>query len=240
MAPATEPNSAVGKPSATAAEGPKFSLERLSSAFARLMGAPPASARVGAPAPQVAIADDSIVEDDALPVTPPMIVEGMLFVGDAENRPLTARHIASHIRDVTPEEVEQIIAQLNEGYRQDGAAYEIVAQAGGYQLRLRPDLDRLRARFRGRVRAARLTPQALEVLAIVAYRQGVTVDELNRLRGTASYPILSQLVRRQLVRVERSSESARTARYYTTGRFNQVFGLSSVAELPRGEEVVDS
>lgn len=233
--PASTPAS---KPAAAAQ---KFSLERLSSAFARLMGAAPTAARNSAGTPQVAVVtDDAITDDAALPVTPRMIVEGMLFVGDAADHPLTSREIASRIRDVTPGEVDEIVAQLNAGYRQDGAAYEIVALAGGYRLQLREDLRRIRDRFRGRVRAAKLSPQAIEVLSVVAYHQGVTVDELNKLRAAQSYPILSQLVRRQLVRVERPQESPRVARYYTTPRFNQLFSIASPAELPRGEELLDT
>lgn len=225
---------------ATAAPAPKFSLERLSSAFARLMGARSIGSPGGAAAPQVAVeADDPVADDGALPVTPRMIVEGLLFVGDAEGRPLSNRQLAAHIRDVTPDEVDDIVRQLNAGYQRDGAAYEIAEHSGGYRLQLRNELSRVRDRFRGRVRAARLTPQALEVLAIVAYRQGVTVDELNRLRSVQSYAILCQLVRRQLVRVERSGPPARVARYFTTPRFNQLFGVASPEELPRGEEIVD-
>ncbi|RIK77451.1 MAG: hypothetical protein DCC67_12655 [Planctomycetota bacterium] len=232
--------STLAAPRAAGAQ-PRFSLERLSSAFARLMGATSAAARHAQASPQVAVvAEEAMVDDVALPVTPRMIVEGMLFVGDAQGRPLTARQIASHIRDVTPAEVDELVAQLNETYRTDGAAYEIVAQGGGYQMRLRSDLAGVRERFRGRIRTARLTPQAIEVLSIVAYRPGVTVEELNRLRSAQSYAILSQLVRRELVRAERPKESPRVARYYTTARFNQLFGVSSPAELPRAEELADA
>ena len=218
----------------------RFSLERLSSAFARLMGATSVGNRAAAK-PQVAVAsDDEIEDDDSLPVTPRMIVEGMLFVGGAEGGPLTSREIASHIRDVDPAEVETIIAQLNERYLQDETAYEISGDANGYRLQLRPELSRMRDRLRGRVRAARLTPAAIEVLSVVAYRQGVTSEELNRLRGSQSHAIVAQLVRRQLVRVERPATAPRSARYHTTDRFNQLFGVTSLADLPRSEDLDDS
>ena len=228
-------------PAAGQQPAPRFSLERLSSAFARLMGAPSVSNRVAAAKPQIAVeSDDAIEHDDALPVTPQMIVEGMLFVGAADARPLTSRDITSHIRDVDAAEVDAIVAQLNERYRQDDAAYEITGDGGGYRLQLRPELGRMRDRFRGRVRAARLTPAAIEVLSVVAYRQGVTSDELNRLRGSQSHAVLAQLVRRQLVRVERPATAPRSARYHTTDRFNQLFGVKSPADLPRSEDLDDS
>jgi segregation and condensation protein B len=234
--PATSSPPAIGKQPA-----PRFSLERLSSAFARLMGATPAAGRAATTKPQVTVAsDDDIESDDALPVTAQMIVEGMLFVGSADARAFTSREIASHIRDVDAAEVDAIVAQLNERYHDDETAYEITGDAAGYRLQLRPELGRMRDRVRGRTRVAKLTPAAIEVLSVVAYRQGVTGDELNRLRGSQSHAILAQLVRRQLVRVERPATAPRSARYHTTDRFNQLFGVKSPADLPRSEDLDDS
>jgi segregation and condensation protein B len=219
----------------------RFTLERLSSAFARLMGT--ATPERKAAVPQIAIAvEDDLVDPtaDAAPVTPRMIVEGMLFVGAADGRPLASREIAAHIRNVSPEEVDALVAELNRAYQQDGAAYEIVAVDGGYRLQLRGDLAEVRQRFRGEVRAAKLTPAALEVLSVVAYKQPVTADDVNRLRGSQSYAILAQLVRRQLVRVQRGTQAPRGAHYFTTDRFNRLFGVTGPADLPRSEDLDDA
>jgi segregation and condensation protein B len=220
----------------------RFSLERLTSAFARLMGTTSLAAAAGAERPQIAVEPDDAQTraDDALPVTPRMIVEGMLFIGAEDGRPLASREMAAGIRDVTPAEVDALVAELNEAYREDGAAYEIIAAGGGYAMRLRDDLARIRERFRGRERAAKLTSAALEVLSVVAYRQGVTGEEVSSLRGSQSRAILAQLVRRQLVRVERPTAPPRTARYHTTDRFNQLFRINSPAELPQNEDLEDS
>ena len=137
-----------------------------------------------------------------------MIVEGMLFVGNAEGKSLPAAKIASHIRNVSADEIDQIVGELNAAYRQDETAYEIVGDSAGYRLQLRSDLGILRDQFRGQQRAAKLTPAAIEVLSIVAYRQGVSGEELNKLRGSQSHAILAQLVRRHLVRVERAKEGS--------------------------------
>lgn len=230
------------EPNPPAAPAPgRFTLERLSSAFARLMG-PAAPARKAA-SPQLTVAAEDDLADptaDAAPVTPRMIVEGLLFVGAADGRPLSNQELAAHIRNVAPEEVEAVVTELNGAYRQDGAAYEIIAVAGGYRLQLRGDLAEVRSRFRGEVRAAKLTPAALEVLSVVAYKQPVTADDVNRLRGSQSYAILAQLVRRQLVRVERSGELPRGARYFTTDRFNRLFAVAGPADLPRSEDLDDA
>jgi segregation and condensation protein B len=220
----------------------RFTLERLTSAFARLMGATSLSAPAGSARPQVAVEPDDAQTpaDDALPVTPRMIVEGMLFVGAEDGRPLATRDMAAQIRDVAPAEVDALVDELNAVYQADCCAYEIAATGGGYAMQLREDLARIRARFRGRERAAKLTTAALEVLSVVAYRQGITGEQLNSLRGSQSHAILAQLVRRQLVRVERPAAAPRTAHYHTTERFNRLFGVSSPAELPKNEDLEDS
>jgi segregation and condensation protein B len=235
-APAEQPPPPTSsqKPAST-----RFSLERLSSAFARLMGAPAASR--GAAKPQVAIdPDDAIEDDNVLPVTPRMIIEGMLFIGGEEGRGLSSRELAAHVRDLKPEEVDVIVAELNDRYQQDEAAYQIVGDRQGYRLQLRSDLEQSRVRLKGGARAARLSPAAIEVLSLVAYRQGTTVDDVNRLRGSQNHAILAQLVRRQLIRVERPEGPGRPPRYHTTERFNQLFAVKSIADLPRSEDLDDA
>ena len=62
---------------------------------------------------------------------------------------------------------------------------------------------------------------------------------MNKLRGQASGAILAQLVRRQLLRMERPAEKPRTPRYYTTDRFLQLFGIRSLEDLPRSDDELD-
>ncbi len=78
---------------------------------------------------------------------------------------------------------------------------------------------------------------AIEVLSIVAYNQPVTTDAVNRLRAAQSGAILSQLTRRQLLRVERFDDRPRVANYSTTDRFLSLFGLESLSDLPRSEDI---
>jgi chromosome segregation and condensation protein ScpB len=75
------------------------------------------------------------------------------------------------------------------------------------------------------------------VLAIVAYHQPTTVNEVTELRGKPSGPILATLVRRQLVRIDRPEQRGEAPRYLTTPRFLRLMGLESLAALPRSEEL---
>jgi segregation and condensation protein B len=220
----------------------RFSLERLSSAFARLMGTTTAPT-VKPARPQIAVeADDELIDPtaDAVAVTPRMIVEGMIFIGAEDGRPIPSAEIASHIRNVTPAEVDAFVAELNDAYERDGAAYRIATDAAGHRMRLREDSASVRERCRGQQRVAKLTPSTLEVLSVVAYRQPVTSEEINKLRGTQSYAILAQLVRRKLVCVERPASGSRASRYRTTDRFNKLFNVAGASDLPRSEDLEDS
>jgi segregation and condensation protein B len=78
---------------------------------------------------------------------------------------------------------------------------------------------------------------AIDVLAVVAYRQPITAEEVNQHRGRPCNQLLSQLVRRRLLRIQRDPDSPRVARYFTTDRFLGVFGLESLSDLPRSDDV---
>lgn len=209
-----------------------LSVDHLTQAFAHLLGEAPPTAPTAPDTP----AEDAALEgpDEAAP-TPASIVEAILFVGHPACQPLSNRLIAGYLRGVSPTEVDELIGQLNEAYRQQQTPYWIVSEGAGYRMALRPEYARLRDMFLGRVRQARLSQTAIDLLAIVAYRQPIARDEIDRLRGKPSGAVLTQLVRRELLQVERTKKPARTL-YRTTDRFLELFGLQSVDDLPRHED----
>ena len=141
------------------------------------------------------------------------------------------------MRGVSPDEVAGLVEGLNRRYRERGCPYHIISEGAGYRMALRPELGAVRNRFYGRVREARLSQAAIDVLAIVAYRQPITAEEVNQLRGRQCNHVLAQLVHRRLLCVERDTSSPRLARYRTTERFLNVFGLESLNDLPRSDDV---
>jgi segregation and condensation protein B len=102
-------------------------------------------------------------------------------------------------------------------------------------MALEADLNPIREHFLGRIREARLGGAAIEVLAIVAYHQPVTLEEVDRLRNRQSAPVLNLLVRRELLQVERDAENRRIRRYRTTSRFLSLFGMDSIEDLPQAQ-----
>jgi segregation and condensation protein B len=168
---------------------------------------------------------------------PPLrrILEAILFLGGV---PLTPERAAEVIRDLTPDQFAQAIDELQHGYRTQGRPYAIVRREGGHVLALRPAFLHIPARLAGGMREARLSTAAVETLAVIAYRQPATKQEVDTLRGHESGAILRQLVRRGLIAVASRAESGgRDVQYGTTSRFLDLFGLRSLDDLPRTEDL---
>jgi segregation and condensation protein B len=225
-----------------------LSLEALSRTYAQLLGSgqdpysgdaqPRGEEPVAEQDEPAGEPPEETAEDPACPITPATILEAMLFVGHPDNEPLTSKKIAALMRGVSPREIDELVAEWNRVYEQVGAAYHIASAGAGYRLELRPELAPLRDKFHGRVKAARLSQAAIDVLAIVAYYQPLTKEEIERLRGRPVGGVLSQLVRRELLSLERTAaKKRRQSHYRTTPRFLQLFGLDKLEDLPRSQEL---
>lgn len=226
-----------------------LSLEQLNEAFAEMLGGG-SDPYTAVPAP-VGIDDtlidpgpvtepDSVAEgehDEACEITPRSIFEAMLFVGHPQNEPLTSTKVASLMRGVRAAEIDDLVRELNEMYVGEGRPYEIVSVGEGYRLALRDKFEPVRNLFYGRVRQHRLSPAALEVLSVVAYHGAIAADEVTRLRGAPSGAVLSQLVRRQLLSVEKTDTKPRQLIFRPTKRFLELFGLVSLDDLPRSSDI---
>ncbi len=220
-----------------------LSLDKLKGAFAAMLGAgdDPYSVPVEADDDPIRAAivveeeanDDARAGEQGCEINPRSILEAMLFVGLPDGQPLPARQVASLMRGVRPAEIDELVRDLNDDYARTGRPYRITGEGAGYRMSLREEFAAVRDRFTGRVAQARLSAAAVEVLAVVAYHQSLSAEQVSRMRDTPSGRILSQLVRRQLLRIERDGAQDRIARYSTTDRFLRLVGVESLAELPR-------
>jgi len=195
----------------------------------------PAAAVDGEHAEELASERDE--RDADYQVTPRGIVEAILFVGSPTGEPLTSEQIAGLMRGVKPAEIGKLVGELNAQYEAAQAPYGILSVGSGYKMALRPEFGPLRDAFHGRIREARLSQAAIDVLAIVGYHQPIAADEIDRLRGKPSGPILGQLLRRDLLSVHRPEEKKAKPQYRTTGRFLGLFGLEDLSQLPRSQEI---
>jgi segregation and condensation protein B len=219
------------------------SLDELAAAFAQAMGGEsvveePPKTPLQTPREEEELEAAPLLEadeEDTCPIEPRSILEAMLFVGNRDNEPLTAASAAELMRGVDADEIPALVQQLNDRYNKTGCPYRIVSDGTGYRLSLTEEFHGLRNMFYGRVRQTRLSQAAIDVLAVVAYRQPLTAEQIGQMRDKPSGHVLSQLVRRGLLRIERMKTKRRTAQYYTTDRFLKLFNLESLDDFPRSE-----
>ena len=175
----------------------------------------------------------AVSAEEEAELSPKSILEAMLFVGDPNGQPLIPAQVAKMMRGVSVQEIDDLISDLNCAYQDAGSVYEIRRQDAGYVMALRDQYDGLRERFYGTVRETKLSQVAIDVLAVVAYNQGISRQEIDAMRDQSSGSVLSQLVRRKMLRLERTEEKPRKTIYFTTARFLQVFGLEDIEDLPQ-------
>ncbi len=223
---------------------PGISLEELSEAYAQLMGkgsdpyqADEEHPDEPSPAEEVVVEQTPPPDEDVCDICPRSIVEAILFVGHPSNEAVPAQQIASLMRGVPEREIAELVQELNDVYEAEGHPFRVVLEGAGYKMALRDEFGSLRDSFYGRVREARLSQAAIDILAVVAYHQGSTREKMDQMLGKPSGGLLSQLVRRQLLRLERPDTKPRRPRYYTTDRFLALFGLSDIEELPRSQDL---
>jgi len=164
-------------------------------------------------------------------------LEALLVIASA---PLSVAELAAAADD-DPERVETALGLLGERYREGRTGIVLERVAGGYAFRATREAAEACARLVERPVQRALSPAALETLAIVAYLGPVTRPEVARIRGVSSDSAVAGLVERGLV-TEAGREDAADGgaiRYRTTPLFERVFGLESLSELPRLEELED-
>lgn len=161
-------------------------------------------------------------------------VEAALIASD---RPLPAARLAEALGRVKPAAVQAAVDSLNGHYQQTGRSFRIESVAGGWQILTLPCFaDTLQKLQRTRA-SMRLSPAALETLAIVAYKQPILRADIESVRGVACGEVLRSLMERHLVKiVGRAEELGRPMLYGTTKSFLEVFGLASLKDLPGVEE----
>jgi segregation and condensation protein B len=177
--------------------------------------------------------EQPITPDESAPPPLERIIEALLFIGGA---PLSVVRACETVRGLTPEQFTEAVAVLNRAYRTQGRPYRITLREQGWEIVLRPGFRVVRDRLYGTTREARLSQPALDTLALVAYRQPVTRQEVDSLRGADSLSLLRQLVRLGLISVQRAGSPNETC-YGTTTRFLNLYGLRGLDDLPRTQDV---
>lgn len=160
-------------------------------------------------------------------------IEALLLSTD---RPLNETKLAELLElsgEGTNLKVKDAVAQLNEQYEKTNRSFRAQHVAGGWQLLTLPQFGPLLANLHRDRGQSRLSPAALETLAITAYRQPILRAEIEAIRGVGAGEVLRGLMERRLIKiVGRAEELGRPMLYGTTTQFLKVFGIASTDDLP--------
>lgn len=166
------------------------------------------------------------------------VLESALF---AIGKPLSLKQCTQlfYKENISVAEIKKALLALTERYQQTDCGLELVELTGAWQMRTKEEnRDYVRRLIKGRV--FQLSAPALEVLAIVAYRQPCVKADIDEIRGVESGHLLRTLMEKDLVDFgPKSTAPGRPATYKTTPRFLETFGLKSLKALPSAEDIVD-
>jgi segregation and condensation protein B len=168
--------------------------------------------------------------------TPKMArVEAVLVVADGA---LSAKRLMQLATLADVSEARRLVEQLNSAYDDDHSAFRIERVASGFRLLTKPKFSFWLGKLHQRQAELKLTPPALETLAIVAYRQPVTRADIEGIRRVQCSDMLKHLMERGLVRIGGEHDSlGRPFLYETTRQFLELFGLPSLDALPMAESL---
>jgi segregation and condensation protein B len=175
-----------------------------------------------------------VVSESPAEITLESVIEAVLFASD---EPLTPARLAD-IAETTTRQVNELVKKLNEKYRTGSSAFRIEQIAGGYQmLTLNTYNFWLKKMLRARS-DNKLSPAAMETLAIIAYKQPIIRADIEAIRGVAVGEVIRSLMYKGLVKITGRAEIlGRPMLYGTTKKFLEIFGLNSLKDLPKAEEL---
>ena len=178
---------------------------------------------------------------DESPVLPAQeiraILEALIF---ASPQPITPREIGEVLGGVSRSAWQEALDELKADYARDVRGLQLVEVAGGWQITTRPEYNDWVRELLDPKTPTRLSIQALETLAVVAYKQPVTLPEIIDLRGVKSGGVIKTLLEKRLIRIlGRKEVVGRPILYGTTKHFLLHFGLKDLSELPRIEEFAE-
>lgn len=165
------------------------------------------------------------------------IIEALIF---ASPEPLTLKKLLRLLKGKPEQDVEAALLALRADYEQR-SGLQMVEVSDGYQICTRPEVHEWVRRLLNEKSKQRLSAQALETLAVIAYKQPITGAEVAEIRGVNTSGVVGTLLERQLVKVVgRKRVVGRPFLYATTPEFLNCFGLSALDDLPKVEEMAEA
>jgi len=166
------------------------------------------------------------------------ILESLIFVSE---EPITLKQITALLEGEDAADIEAAANQLVEDFSGRNGGIELRQIAGGYRFSTKPELNEYIRRFLKSQPSARLSMAALETLAVVAYKQPITIPEIQEIRNVKSSTsaIKTLIDRRLIVAKGHKQVVGRPMMYGTSKDFLIQFGLNDLSELPNFEDFED-
>jgi segregation and condensation protein B len=165
------------------------------------------------------------------------IIESLIYVSE---EPISVKQLAGILEGESVEDIQSAADQLMKEFNARGGGLELRQLAGGYRITTRPELSEYVRRYLKSQPSARLSLAALETLAVIAYKQPITIPEILQIRGVTSTSAIKTLLDRRLI-VARGHKQVvgRPMLYGTSKEFLIHFGLNDLSELPSLEDFED-
>jgi segregation and condensation protein B len=177
------------------------------------------------------------------------IIEALIFASD---EPMTVRFIRAIFddvnKDIPPEQqlvvnaevIRKAVADLNRGYGRLGSGFRIIEVAGGFVYATQEQFASWVGKLAKERARRRLSPTAVETLAIIAYKQPITKAEVEFIRGVNVDYIINALLEKDLIQITgRQNSPGRPLLYGTTQKFLEHFGLNELTDLPKPREIAE-
>ncbi|HVG18068.1 MAG TPA: SMC-Scp complex subunit ScpB [Blastocatellia bacterium] len=165
------------------------------------------------------------------------VIESLVFVSE---EPIGTKQLAALLEGEMIEDIEAASEQLMEEFNARGGGLEMRRLAGGYRITTRPEYSEYVRRYLKSQPSARLSIAALETLAVVAYKQPITIPEILEIRGVTSTSAIKTLLDRRLIVAKGHKQVVgRPMMYGTSKEFLIQFGLNDLSELPNLEDFED-
>jgi segregation and condensation protein B len=166
------------------------------------------------------------------------IVEAIIFM--TADEPITFKRILEILEEESEPDVTAALDALVRDYAEREGGIELRQVAGGYRFSTRPEHSEYIRRFYKQQPTARLSMAALETLAVIAYKQPVTIPEILEIRGVSSSSAIKTLLDKRLIVAKgRKKVVGRPMMYGTSKEFLVQFGINDVSELPSLEDFED-
>ena len=165
------------------------------------------------------------------------IIESLIYVSE---EPISVKQLAALLDGESVDDIQSATDQLAEEFNARGGGLELRQLAGGYRITTRPEFSEYVRRYLKSQPSARLSLAALETLAVIAYKQPITIPEILEIRGVTSTSAIKTLLDRRLIVAKGHKQVVgRPMLYGTSKDFLIHFGLNDLSELPNLEDFED-